>query len=166
MAKQASIEAQHEQISLKEREATVITLTNGKKVSVGWIWQFAMDKFDAIMTKYEKLKADGKADNKVTRQTYAKCVAAILSQSYFGMRLFWWLRWRWIYYFGHWSGEDYMNVIVEAKKKLQDQEYYTAMGYLMAMTTTWTIMTKREAEEYHRELELARKAQSLRSSQD
>lgn len=166
MAKEASQEAQQEQISLKEREATYVELSNGKKVRVGWTWQFALDKFDAIMTDYEKQKQAGKADNETTRKMYAKCVSALLSRTYFGMKLFWWLRWRWNYYFGKWSGSDYLNVIVEAKKKLQEQEYYTAMEFMMAMTTTWTIMTKREAEEYHRGLELVRKAQSLKNSQD
>jgi predicted S18 family serine protease len=70
-----------------------------------------------------------------------------------------------IYYFSNYNGEDYLKIITEAKKKATEQEYSLAMVLLMDMTTTWTTMTKKEAEEYRHELELAREAQSLRSSQ-
>jgi hypothetical protein len=70
-----------------------------------------------------------------------------------------------IYYFGKYNGEDYLKIITEAKKKATEQEYYMGMAFLMDMTTTWTTMTKKEAEEYRQELELAREAQSLRNSQ-
>lgn len=172
MAKEATLEAKQELTDLLHSKKTEIVLSNGKKVKIGYIIGYTQDIIDFLIVKYEKYKKtlsesdeDLRRGNTYTRKFYAKCVAAILLNSFFGNKLFWWIKWRWIYYFGNYSGEDYLKIITEAKKKATEQEYYMGMAFLMDMTTTWTTMTKKEAEEYRRELELAREAQSLRNSQ-
>ena len=181
--KEATLKDKEELVDLISQEKTPVKLHNGKTVKVGYIKGDTQDKIDYLIVKYESFKKtlpkespeDGKEveytddslynGNKYTRRFYAKCAAAILINNYFGMRLYWWLKWRLIYYFSGWSGLDYLNIITEAKKKATEQEYSLAMVFLMDMTTTWTMMTKKEAEEYRHELELAREAQSLRNSQ-
>ena len=172
MAKEATLEAKDELVDLMSNKQTSIKLSNGKTVKVGYITGHTQDILDLLIVKYEKFKKglsssdeDINKGNTYTRKFYAKCVAAILINSYFGNKLFWWLKWRMIYYFGKFNGEDYLKIITEAKKKATEQEYYMGMAFLMDMTTTWTMMTKKEAEEYRHELELAREAQSLRNSQ-
>lgn len=172
MAKEATLEAKDELVDLMSNNQTSIKLSNGKSVKVGYITGYTQDILDLLIVKYEKYKKkisssgdDISKGNTYTRKFYAKCVAAILINSYFGNKLFWWLKWRMIYYFGKYNGEDYLKIITEAKKKATEQEYYMGMAFLMDMTTTWTTMTKKEAEEYRHELELAREAQSLRNSQ-
>lgn len=172
MAKEATLEAKSELVDLMSKQQTSIKLSTGKTVKVGYITGYTQDVLDTLIVKYEKYKKTLTSDedtvkgNTYTRKFYAKCVAAILINSYFGIKLFWWLKWRYIYYFGKYNGEDYLKIITEAKKKATEQEYYMGMAFLMDMTTTWTTMTKKEAEEYRHELELAREAQSLRNSQD
>ena len=171
--KEATLEAKEELVDLIDSKKTEIVLSNGRKVKVGYITGNTQDIIDRLIVKYEAFKKsiDIKSDealargNTVTRQFYAKCAAAILINSYFGNKLFWWLKWRWMYNFGNLNGEDYLKIITEAKKKATEQEYSLAMVFLMDMTTTWTTMTKKEAEEYRHELELAREAQSLKNSQ-
>lgn len=172
MAKEATLDAKSELVDLMSNQSTSIKLSNGKSVKVGYITGYTQDILDLLIVKYEKYKKkisssddDISKGNTYTRKFYAKCVAAILINSYFGNKLFWWLKWRMIYYFGKYNGEDYLKIITEAKKKATEQEYYMGMAFLMDMTTTWTTMTKKEAEEYRHELELAREAQSLRNSQ-
>jgi hypothetical protein len=170
MAKEATLEAKDELVDLITNQSTSIKLSNGKTVKVGYINGYTQDVLDLLIVKYEKFKKtlsqdDMSKGNTYTRKFYAKCVAAILINSYFGNKLFWWLKWRVIYYFSNYNGEDYLKIITEAKKKATEQEYYMGMAFLMDMTTTWTTMTKKEAEEYRHELELAREAQSLRNSQ-
>lgn len=172
MAKEATLESKKELVSLINSEKTEIKLSSGKSVKIGYITGHTQDLIDTLIVKYEALKKSlGSTDkqlsigNKETRQFYAKCAAAIIINSYFGNKLFWWLKWRFIYYFGNYNGEDYLKIITEAKKKATEQEYSLAMVFMMDMTTTWTTMTKKEAEEYRHELELAREAQSLRNSQ-
>lgn len=172
MAKEATLDAKNELVDLISNQSTSIKLSNGKEVKVGYIINHTQDILDFLIVKYEKFKKglsssdeDINKGNTYTRQFYAKCVAAILINSYFGNKLFWWLKWRMIYYFEKYNGEDYLKIITEAKKKATEQEFYMGMAFLMDMTTTWTTMTKKEAEEYRHELELAREAQSLRNSQ-
>lgn len=170
MAKEATLEAKDELVDLMSNKKTSIKLSGGKTVKVGYINGHTQDVLDLLIVKYEKFKKTLSPDdiskgNAYTRRFYAKCTAAILINSYFGIKLFWWIKWRMIYYFSNYNGEDYLKIITEAKKKATEQEYYMGMAFLMDMTTTWTTMTKKEAEEYRQELELAREAQSLRSSQ-
>lgn len=175
--KEATLQDKEELVSLTTQQKTVLTLSTGKKVKIGYIKGDTQDKIDSLIVEYEALKKSLKNENdeisdkdinrgnKITRRFYSKCAAAFLINNYFGMRLFWWLKWRLIYYFGGWSGEDYLLVVTEAKKKAAEQEFSLAMVLLMDMTTTWTMMTKKEAEEYRRELDLAREAQLLKNSQ-
>lgn len=176
--KEAKLEDKNELVDLMAQSKSTLTLHNGKKVKIGYLLGATQDKLDYLIVKYEQYKKSLKPKegeeytdeavnkgNKYTRQFYAKMVAAILLNSYWGIKFLWWFKWRQIYYFSDWSGTDYLAVITEAKKKAQEQEYSLAMVFLMDMTTTWTAMTKKEAEEYRHELELAREAQLLRNSQ-
>ena len=171
--KEARLQDKEELVNLLNAEKSEVTLHDGRKVSVGYILGDTQDKIDTLIVRYERFKKnlketdeDVNRGNKETRRFYAKCVSAILINNYYGLRLYWWLKWRWMYYFSGWNGTDYLQVITEAKKKATEQEYSLAMLFLMDMTTTWTAMTKKEAEEYRHELELAREAQSLRNSPD
>lgn len=176
--KEAKLQDREALTSLVSNKVTTLTLHDGKKVKVGYILGVTQDKIDELIVQYDGFKKSIKPKegeeyserdlirgNKYTRQFYSQCVAAILLNSYWGIRLFWGLKWRLMYYFGKWSGEDYLQVISEAKKKAAEQEYSLGMVFLMDMTTTWTTMTKKEAEEYRQELQLAREAQLLKSSQ-
>jgi hypothetical protein len=124
MAKEATLEAKEELVNLISSKKTELTLSNGKTVNIGYITGFTQDIIDNLIVKYEKYKKsinkDSEEDmsrgNTYTRKFYAKCAAAIILNSYFGNKLFWWLKWRLIYYFGGYNGEDYLKIITEAKK--------------------------------------------------
>lgn len=169
MVKQASQEVQQENVNLNSREPSYIELHNGKKVKIDYIYPDTQDKINYLNVMYEKQKKELAEDedrmNQCTREHFAKCAAAILINNYFGLKLWWWAKWRLIYHFGKLNGEDYAKIVMEAKKKAQEQEYYLTMVLLMGMTTTWTTMTKKEAEAYHHELSLASEAQSLKNTQ-
>lgn len=187
LVKQASREARQEHANLTANKPSLITLNSGKQVNVGYIIGETQDKLDSIILDYENQKQflkpinpeevekGGKPRydlkilnrlNKVTRQFYAQMIAAILINSYWGLKLRWNYTWRKFYRQGTFTGEDYLAIAHEAKKKAQEQYYSMAMVFLMDMTTTWTTMTKKEAEEYHQELELEREAQLLKNSQN
>jgi hypothetical protein len=52
-----------------------------------------------------------------------------------------------------------MKIMAEAKKKGQEREYLVAMAFSMTMADTWTMMTKKEAEVFLRELNSGREQQ-------
>ena len=186
IVKQASAQSRQEVAELVSSKKTILALEKGGNVSIGYIIGETQDKIDALICEYEEQKKtltplnpeevkEGKTAkydgrelsrlNKITRQFYAKCVAAILLNSYWGIKLLWGLYWRRIYRTGKFTGRDYLNIIAEAKKKAQEAEYSLAMALVMDMTTTWTTMTKKEAEEYRHELSLEREALTLKNSQ-
>ena len=177
--KEATLQDKEKLVDLVGNDKSEIVIHNGKKLSIGWILGITQDKIDHIIVDYESFKKsikpkDGEQyddndlinGNKTTRRFYAKIAAAILLNSYWKIKLLWWLKWRIIYYLQHWTGQDFLNVIIEAKKKAQEPTFSLVMALMMDMTTTWTTMTKKEAEEYRQELQLAREAQLLKNSQD
>lgn len=170
--KQADLATQKEHQSLASHRLTPVALSTGKVCKVPYTLPCAQDKVNSLIVEYEGLKKDENSDeltlNNYTRRFYAKCVAALVTRNPLKILLGWpWaIHWRWLYYFSGWNGEDYANVIMEAKKKAQEEQYSVAMVLLMDMMTTTTMMGKKEAEEYRRELESVRKARSLKNSQD
>lgn len=166
--KQVTTAEQKELSDLVMTKKEEVTLSSGRKVKVGWIMSDAQDKLDEIMVDYEVYKKslnqdDPKAMLKGTRYTrrfYAKAVAALLLNGYFKIKLFWWLKWRIIYHFWDLNGDDYQAIVFTAKKKQTEQGYYLAMVLLMTMNDMWMSRTKKEAEAYRQELELASKRQS------
>lgn len=163
--KQATLDAQKELTDIQQDNKTPLVLSSGRKVRVGWIRPDTQDMIDTLTVAYElKKKAVNKDDersvmegNRETRRFYSKTAAAILINNYFGLKLLWWLKWRIIHHFWKMSGEDYLQIVTEAKKKAAEQEYYLAMALLMTMPQIWTTMTEKEAEVFRQDLELARK---------
>lgn len=175
--KQSTPEAQEELVDLINENKTTITLSNGKKVRVGYIIGETQDYLNKLIVKYEKTKQQlqnnenkyGKEEteqqlNALTRRFFAKCTAAILLNNIFLLKLFFHIKWRLLYYFANFTGDDYLNIIAIAKKKAQEPQFMMAMTLLMDMTTIWTTMSRKEAEQYRQELLLAKEAQSLKNS--
>ena len=164
--KQADIESREAQQAMINREETELELSNGKKVKIGWIYAPTSDKIDDVILEHDKIaKAleNGSIDlpkaNKKTRQHFAKLTAAILLNDKLKIFFFWWLKWRIIYYRWHITGDDYMNILAEAKKKAGEHQYLVAMAFSMTMADTWTMMTKKEAEAFLQELRSVKEQQ-------
>ena len=161
--KQADHEAQQVQQSMIDDRPTIVELSNGKKVKIGWLMPVTNDKIDSIVVEHDeiaKLLNEGKIAkdkaNKKTRQHFAKITAAILLNDQLKLALFWWIKWRIIYYRWKITGQDHVNIMAEAKKKSQEPQYLVAMAYSMTMADIWTMMTKKEAEVFLRELNSAK----------
>lgn len=157
--KQSDHEAQQVQQSMINDEPTILELSNGKKVKIGWLMPVTNDKIDSIVVEHDevaRLINEGKISkaiaNKKTRQHFAKITAAILLNDQAKLFFLWWIKWRIIYYRWKITGEDHMRIIQEAKKKSQEPQYLTAMAFSMTMADIWTMMTKKEAEAFLREL--------------
>lgn len=157
--KQSNHEAQQAQQSMLDNEPIIVKLSNGKEVKINWLMPVTNDKIDSIIVEHDevaKLINEGKINkaiaNKKTRQHFAKITAAILLNDQAKLFFFWWIKWRIIYYTWKITGEDHMRIIQEAKKKSQELQYLKAMAFSMTMADIWTMMTKKEAEAFLREL--------------
>lgn len=166
--KQADNEAQKALTDVINNKKDVITLSNGKKVKVGYLTFDTQDKLDTLFVDYEQKKKAIDKENptllkkarRMTRKFYAQTVAATLINNFIGLRLFYWLKWRIIYHFWDINGADFQNIVLETKKKVAEPQYFLGMALLTSIIDTWTILTTKEAEAFRRELESASKPHS------
>lgn len=161
--KQADHKSQELLQSLVNNEKSEIKLSNGRTVKIGWLMPETQDKIDDLIVQHDTIakKIENKEmsvhrGNHYTRQFYPKMAAAILINNHFGLKFFWWLKWRFIYKFWKINGDDYSRIIAEAKKKATEPQYLMAMAFSMTMADIWTTMTTKEAEVFHRELNSAK----------
>ncbi len=166
--KQADIESQKALVNVINNKKEIITLTNGKKVKIGYLTFDTQDKIDTLFVDYELKKKCIDKDNplqlkkarKATRKFYAQTIAAALINNYLGLRLYWSIKWRVIYHLWNINGTDFQNIVLEAKKKVAEPQYFLGMALLTSIIDTWTMLTTKEAEAFRRELELASKQHS------
>ncbi len=166
--KQADIESQKALVDVINNNKKIITLTNGKKVKIGYLTFDTQDKIDSLFVDYElKKKSIDKDDplqlkkaRKATRKFYAQTIAAAIINNYIGLRLFWGIKWRVIYHLWNINGTDFQNIVLEAKKKVAEAQYFLGMALLTSIIDTWTMLTTKEAEAFRQELELASKQHS------
>lgn len=161
--KQATVDTRQELQDVINSQKTQLTLSTGRVVYIPSIHSDAQDKIDDIILHHDiisKKVQNGTLSelegNKHTRRYFAKVTAAALLDGYFKIKLFWWIKWRIIHKFWKLNGEDYLRIISEVKKKGHQQEYYLAMALAMTMNDTCTMMTRKEAEVFQRELNLVK----------
>lgn len=164
--KQADAKSREELLDLIQNTDTKLVLSTGRVIKVGYVYSDVLDKLDRLALEHDKnvKRIEEKTlsvteGNKRMREYFSKATAAILLQKYIPLKLFWWIKWRIIHHYWNLTGSDYMQIISEAKKKVQQQEYYLAMALLTTMNDSFTIMTTKEATVFLRELKSASEQQ-------
>lgn len=164
--KNAPIQSREELQELIKNDESKIALSNGKIISIKPICADAQDLIDDLIVEHDKIaglikegKMTEQEGNRHTRMFYSKFTAAILLNGYFKLKLFYGLKWRIIHKFWALTGTDYLSIIGEVKKKGHQQEFYLAMALAMTMNDTCTMMTKKEAEAFQRELNSVKEQQ-------
>lgn len=130
-----------------------------KKVKVGWLRYGTIRKVTNIEMETSEI-ADGDDEQTKSRkrkqelQRNCKKVAAILLNKHWRIKLWWWLKWRWMYYVKEYSESELTPILIEAKKKVDAQAaaYYAATIYSTALTDMMMAMTKTEAERFRQGL--------------
>lgn len=84
-------------------------------------------------------------------QRIHKVVAASVLNSFFKIKLFHWILWRWYYYWKGYTWDALIPAIELIKKKIQPESYWMNMVFLTELMTSWKTLTKKEAEEYRQE---------------
>ena len=125
----------------------------GKKYRIGWIKKGVLRKLtDTILTCERE------------DELSAKCASLVLLNSYWKIKLFHWVYWR--YLWKKYDDEELLDVFVTAKKKvdLQTRAYFTNTIYLIGMKDTTMTMTRKEAERTLQELKLAQGSPTAKST--
>jgi len=154
---QPTIDDQKELNDIIEDAPAVVTLRN-KQVKIHWLKAGTLRKITDIEMRIpandENASKEEIFHNRgLELQRNTKKVAAILLNDYWKIKLFWGLKWTWMYYVKQYSERELMPILVEAKKKVdvQAMEYYGATIFSTAMTDTMMAMTKTEAERFRQE---------------
>lgn len=85
-----------------------------------------------------------KDDLKVTTKT----AAAMLLNGYWSIKLFYWIKWRWMYYVAQYDESELTEVVTEGKKKVDAESYYLNTILLTGMKDTIMQMTRKEVEQF------------------
>lgn len=93
-----------------------------------------------------------------------KEAAYIVLNSFWKIKLFHWLVWRWFAFVWQLDETQLTDILTVGKKKIPLLSYYENMVLTLDMRTDMVRMTKKEAEEYRREVILAQERLSVQSS--
>lgn len=80
-----------------------------------------------------------------------KATALLRLNSWWKIKFFYWLLWRWYFYIREYNEAELIPYIEECKKKLPVEGYYGAIILLTAMKTTKMQMTRAEVEHFQAE---------------
>lgn len=73
-----------------------------------------------------------------------KCIAAAKLNSYFRIKWFWWILWRWYYYFRNYTDSELTDAICIIKKKVASGSYFFNTTLLIGMRETMMSMSREE----------------------
>lgn len=111
-----------------------------KSYKVKWLKGITNRKITRVLREYGN-------DDKIS----AKVAAAIVLNDYWKLLFFWWLTWRWFYYVKQYDESQLMPLIVEGKKKVQQEQFYGNIMLAIGMRDTIMAMKKEEVERFLRE---------------
>lgn len=133
---------------IRNNKVTEVMLRD-KKVGIGWIKPDVTWKLTDLISEQVD---EEHTDMRMRGQIPHKFAALAILNSYIKIKLFYPILWRWFYYVKAYTYEELIPVITTAKKKVQVGEYWMLMALSVEMMTTWKTLTKKEQEEYRREL--------------
>lgn len=105
----------------------------GKKYSVKWMLNFTRSKItEVILSK-----------NNDDKQS-CMCAALMVLNSFWSIKLWYWLTWRWFYYVKQYTERELTDLLVLGKKKVPLNSYYENTILLIGLKDTNMMMKKTE----------------------
>lgn len=123
---QPNIDIQQKLLELSSQKKSILELGGRRKpVKIGWLRVFTMDKLTEFTLEVElsepKTEAEKMIFAKKQHRLIAKSAACVLLNSYWKIRLFLWLFWRWIVYVRGYNDIHLSQIIVEGQKKIRSK---------------------------------------------
>mgnify|MGYP006972482874 FL=1 len=145
--RQVNNEEQQKLNNIVDNAPTTVKL-RGKDIAIYWLRRETLREMSSVML------SDGDES-----MISCKCVALIVLNGFWRIKLFYWLLWRWYYYVQQYYDEELAPIILEAKKKVPLESYLTNTILLTGMKDTMMTMTRSEAERIRQELSTAQQGQ-------
>lgn len=128
---------------------------------------YTLERLTRLWAEREAAVPESSSDTlkSMCREPYFSIKQAVLYtlNSFWGISLFYWAKWRiWAYFRGY-TEEQMLPIIAEAKKKVPLTAHWTNMVLSVDMRTDWMNLTKEEAEQFQAERLSAGKRHSQKS---
>lgn len=157
--KQPSVSAQRTYASIRDNDATVVTILGTKKrYKIRWLKNGQIERLSRLLIrKGDTDNEDGKKDNAldaILEDSKIACRAAaiIILDGYWKLKFRYWFLWRWFYYIRQYDNVQLQDLLEEGKKKVPLAPFLTTIMSLTGAKATLMNMRTAEAEAILREL--------------
>ena len=160
--KQPSVEAQRNYASIRDNDATVVSiLGTKKKYKIRWLKNGQIDKLSRlIIRKGDTDNKDGEKDNpldSVLEDSKLACKAAAIYilDGFWKIKFRYWFLWRWFYYIRQYDNVQLQDLLDAGKKKVPLAPFLMTTMSLTGARATLMNMRTEEAERILQELATA-----------
>jgi hypothetical protein len=105
----------------------------GRKFKIKWMLNFTRSRITKVIL------TEGNDDKQS-----CMCAALMVLNSFWAIKLWYWLKWRWFYYVKQYNENELTELLNLGKKKVPLDEYYTNTILLTALKDTSMMMKKTE----------------------
>ena len=164
---QPSVESQRTYASLRDNDATVVTiLGTKKKYRIRWLKNGQIDKLSRLLIrKGDTDNEDGTKDSPLDAvledsKLACKAAAIYILDGYWKIKFRYWYLWRWFYYFRQYDNVQLQELLEEGKKKVPLTPFLLTTMSLTGAKVTLMSMRTEEAERTLQELASAQRQET------
>jgi len=169
MTKNQPTTAQEQELmAVNDDRTSVVSIPGRNSVMVGFMKPYATERFTKLMLDSNVKVESGSEIEALNiikeKSTIPHRLASIaLLNKMWKIKLFYWIKWRWMAYVQEWTFDQCFPVILEGKKKIPSESYAWCIMLGVAMMETTMTMTKKEVEQYRQELLLVQDQHSQKN---
>ena len=159
---QPSVESQREYASLRDNDATIVSvLGTKKKYKLRWLKNGQIDRLSRLLIrKGDTDNEDGTKDSPLDAimedsKLACKAAAIYILDGYWKLKFRYWYLWRWFYYIRQYDNDQLQPILEEGKKKVPLMQFLMTTMSLTAAKATVMNMRMEEAERTLQELATA-----------
>jgi len=164
---QPSVESQRTYASLRDNDATVVSiLGTKKKYRIRWLKNGQIDRLSRLLIrKGETDNEDGTKDSPLDAiiedsKLACKAAAIYILDGYWKLKFRYWYLWRWFYYVRQYNYDQLIPILEEGKKKLPLSQFLIVTMLLTGAKATAMNMRMEEAERTLQELASAQRQET------
>jgi hypothetical protein len=161
---QPSVESQRTYASLRDNDATVVSiLGTKKKYRIRWLKNGQIDRLSRLLIrKGETDNEDGTKDSPLDAiiedsKLACKAAAIYILDGYWKLKFRYWYLWRWFYYVRQYDNVQLQEILEEGKKKVPLTPFLLTTMSLTGAKVTLMSMRTEEAERTLQELASAQR---------
>ena len=164
---QPSVESQRTYASLRDNDATVVSiLGTKKKYRIRWLKNGQIDRLSCLLIrKGETDNEDGSKDSPLDAiiedsKLACKAAAIYILDGYWKLKFRYWYLWRWFYYVRQYDNVQLQEILDEGKKKVPLTPFLLTTMSLTGARVTLMSMRTEEAERTLQELASAQRQET------